>query len=181
MATITTTPFQIIYDNFLSRITDDMYLEWNEEDTRKDLQNILITIIPKFEYPKFKLYDYDENIEVTLNNGNASKGQFNSVLALDEINILAELMLVEWVSRQILSIDNTRMKYSSSDFKFTSQASHIDKLIKMKSEYEAENRKSQRLYNRRKFNDKGYIKADFSGLSGGAIVSTDTSGDEDDN
>ena len=28
-----TTPFSIVYDNFLSKITDDMYMELNELDT----------------------------------------------------------------------------------------------------------------------------------------------------
>jgi len=41
-------------------------------------------------------------------------------------------MVVEWISQQLASIENTRMKYSGSDFKFTSQANHIQKLQKLK-------------------------------------------------
>ena len=33
MNKINTTPFSIIYDSFLSKITDDMYLELTELDT----------------------------------------------------------------------------------------------------------------------------------------------------
>jgi hypothetical protein len=36
------TPFISIYNRFLGKVTDDMYLELTPEDTIKDLQNILI-------------------------------------------------------------------------------------------------------------------------------------------
>ena len=38
------TPFSAIYDDFFSRVTDDMYLEWTEMDTMKDLQSILLVL-----------------------------------------------------------------------------------------------------------------------------------------
>ena len=37
-----TTPFSIVYDNFLSKITDDMYMELNELDTFRILEDLLI-------------------------------------------------------------------------------------------------------------------------------------------
>jgi hypothetical protein len=45
---------------------------------------------------------------------------FSEDLTSEEVNILAILMMINWVQRQITSIENTRMKYSGSDFKFTS-------------------------------------------------------------
>ena len=53
------TSFDKIYDRFFGKITDDQYLEWTEEDTRKDIKNILLDAIPGFEFPRFPLYDYD--------------------------------------------------------------------------------------------------------------------------
>jgi len=41
------------------------------------------------------------------------------------------------------------MKYSGSDFKFTSQANHMQKLLQMKKDYEREGFHLQRLYKRR--------------------------------
>jgi hypothetical protein len=38
----------------------------------------------------------------------------------EEINILALIMVEAWVERQLASIEVTRMKYSGTDFKFTS-------------------------------------------------------------
>lgn len=54
---------------------------------------------------------------------------FDANLTDEEINILALLMMRSWLQRQVTSIENIRMKYSGSDFKFTSQANHLAKLM----------------------------------------------------
>jgi len=41
------------------------------------------------------------------------------------------------------------MKYSGSDFKFTSQANHMHKILQLKKDYEREGFHLQRLYKRR--------------------------------
>lgn len=133
------TPFQKIYDRFFGKITDDTYMELTKEDTERDLKNILIAAIPGFEFPRFPLYDYDEFSE-----------EFNSTLSSDEIDILALLMYNVWLQRQVASIENTRMKYSGSDFKLTSQANHLAKLIELKKEAERQAHHYQRLYRRRR-------------------------------
>jgi len=58
-------------------------------------------------------------------------------------------MIVEWLGQQLASIENVRMKYSGSDFKFTSQANHMQKILQMKKDYEREGFHLQRLYKRR--------------------------------
>jgi hypothetical protein len=95
------TTFEEIYNRFLGKVTDDMYAIWTEEDTKKDLKNILLDAIPGFEFPRFPLYDYDVELET-----------FNSHLTQEEIDILAILMYNTWLQRQIASIEHTRMKYS---------------------------------------------------------------------
>ena len=146
------TSFDEIYDRFLGKITDDMYMEWTKEDTEKDMKNILIDAIPGFEFPRFPLYDFNEN-------------SYNVQLTSEEINILALLMYNTWLQRQIASIENTRMKYSGADFKMTSQANHLDKLMKLKQEAERQDRHMQRLYKRRKITDnKGSIESNWSSL-----------------
>ena len=52
------TLFATVYNRFLNKITDDMYLELTPEDTIKDLQNLIIDAIPGFEFPRQDLYDY---------------------------------------------------------------------------------------------------------------------------
>ena len=147
------TQFSAVYNRFLGQITDDLYLELTPEDTLKDLQNLLLNAIPGFEFPRKNLYDY--TIEVReideadlvpedfvlgvvwgeiLDTSLAprvlvDKSRFNVELTPEEINILALLMKQGWVQRQVTSIENTRMKYSGSDFKMTSQANHLSKLL----------------------------------------------------
>ena len=134
-----TTPFRYVYDRFLSKVTDDLYLELTEEDTYADLQAILINAIPGFEFPRCPIFNYstiayaNEDGENIL--GDKGQGYFNCVLTHEEIDILSDLMMIEWLSRQIASVENIRMKYSGSDFKFTSQANHLDKLLKTKREF----------------------------------------------
>lgn len=143
------TPFQKIYDRFLGKITDDMYLEWTEQDTLEDCYNMLLDAIPGFEFPRKLLSFTDES--------------FDDDLTDEEINILAILMMNVWLQRQITSVENTRMKYSGSDFKMTSQANHLSKLIDLKKETERQDRHMQRLYKRRK-TEEGYIKPNWSAI-----------------
>jgi hypothetical protein len=56
------------------------------------------------------------------------------------------------------------MKYSGSDFKFTSQASHMQKLLQMKRDYEREGFHLQRLYKRRKMDANGIMRSTFGVL-----------------
>lgn len=174
----TKTSFSAVYNRFLEKITDDMYIELTPQDTLKDLRNLLIDAIPGFEFPRHNLYDYEIKVDVLredqltendfvigviwddLEEGQevpdvyVEQSHFNSELSPEEINILALLMKQAWVQRQVSSIENTRMKYSGSDFKMTSQANHLSKLLTLLGEAQRESFHMQRLYKRRKKDDK---------------------------
>lgn len=152
------TSFNTIINAFLSKITDDMYLELTMEDTIRDSKQYLLDAIPYFEFPRFALYDYD-----------ASAGVYNVDLTQEEINIFAILMKQAWLDRQINSVENTRMKYSGSDFKFTSQANHLQKLLALKSENHRENIHAQRLYKRRRFRNDGSVMSNWMILNQSAL------------
>ena len=156
------TSFTLVYDSFLSKITDDMYLELNELDTYRMLEELLLSAIEKFEFPRINLQDYEllGVIDQVTYNGVESNNQdvqaiiyqdgyFNNSLTHEQINILAIYMAVEWFSQQLASIENTRMKYSGPDFKFTSQANHMTKILQLKKDYQREGFHMQRLYKRR--------------------------------
>ena len=68
-------------------------------------------------------------------------------------------MIVEWMGQQLASVENTRMKYSGSDFKFTSQANHMAKILTVQKDYERKGFHLQRLYKRRIVNDNGETKS----------------------
>lgn len=142
------TSFQEVYDFFLAGITDDMFMELTREDTEQCLEEILMAAIPQFEFPRKDLFDV-----------NLVKKEFNCKLNLEELMILRQYMIAEWLSYQLASIENVRQKYSGSDFKFTSQASHIDKLTKLRQDYEQRGFHLQRLYNNRakKKDGSGYF------------------------
>lgn len=148
------TPFETIIDCFLGKITDDMYLELTYEDTIRDAKLFLLDAIPYFEFPRFALYDYSTELE-----------EYNVDLTREEINIIALLMKTAWLERQINSVENTRMKYSGSDFKMTSQANHLSKLLQLKSENVRESTHAQRLYKRRKLTSSGRIESNWSVLN----------------
>lgn len=48
------------------------------------------------------------------------------------------------------------MKYSGSDFKMTSQANHLSKLMSLLEESRRDSFHMQRLYKRRKWTSEGY-------------------------
>ena len=169
-----TTSFSLVYDSFLSKITDDMYLELTELDTFRMLEQLLLSAIEKFEFPRIDIWDYElfEISDETTYNGAESNheqvpaiiysgGCFNNSLTHEEINILAVYMIVEWLSQQLASIENTRMKYSGTDFKFTSQANHMQKLLQLKKDYERQGFHLQRLYKRRIPDKRGVMRSTF--------------------
>ena len=182
------TLFSAVYNRFLGQITDDLYVELTPEDTLKDLQNLLINSIPGFEFPRKNLYDYtieviekreDEVLEEEFIVGNVwgdilsmtstpkvlvDRSRFNVELTQEEINILALLMKQGWVQRQVTSIENTRMKYSGSDFKLTSQANHLSKLLALLEESRRDSFHMQRLYKRRKISKNGVYSSNWSSL-----------------
>ena len=165
------TPFSIIYDSFLTRVTSDMYMEMNEIDTIRMLRDWLEIAIPRFEFPRFDIFDYELGyIDVDEYCGVESFGEivpatfwvggfFNAELTQEEINILSLSMVVEWLGQQLATTENMKMKYSGSDFKFTSQANHMAKIKVMMDAYRQECFHLQRLYKRRKRTADGEMRS----------------------
>ena len=162
------TPFLEVYNRFLGKITDDMYMELTPEDTIRDLRNLLIDAIPCFEFPRKNLSQY--TIDDTTENALEDTSSFAEELTSEEINILAILMMISWTQRQVTSIENTRMKYSGSDFKFTSQANHLSKLMNLLSEVQRQSHHMQRLYKRRKHGLTGNYESNWSVLRDSSAI-----------
>ena len=183
------TYFARVYNRFLGKITDDMYMELTPEDTIRDLQKLLVQAIPGFEFPRKNLNDFVIKTEV-IDEPDAGpedfiigvvwaeipdepnpapqiiveKSYFNFELTDEEINILAILMMEGWLQRQVTSIENIRMKYSGTDFKMTSQANHLQKLLSLLNECHRQSHHMQRLYKRRKIIDNGEYRSNWSVL-----------------
>lgn len=174
------TQFALVYNRFLGKITDDMYMELTPQDTLRDLQNMLIEAIPGFEFPR-KVLDYEililpgkqaTGFVISDIDGNSATdcSYFTATLTSEEINILAILMMCAWVQRQITSIEVTRMKYSGTDFKMSSQANHLGKLLALLAECQRQSLHMQRLYKRRKTDANGNISSNWSVLSENSAI-----------
>ena len=161
-------------------------MELTPSDTLRDLQNLLIEALPGFEFPRKNLMSYEFNVikvsdeellpddfvlgttwgemetpEATVI---VDRSNFTAELTDEEINIIATLMMCAWVQRQVTSIENTRMKYSGSDFKFTSQANHLSKLLNLLSECQRQSHHMQRLYKRRRLTSDGRYESNWDVL-----------------
>lgn len=119
------TPFQTVYDAFLAKVEADdwMLTEENRELVEADWKMILDAAVVQFRYPRVSL-DY-----------NSENTGFTESLNNDEIQILANLMKLEWVKRCVATWDNIRQLYSEREF---SQANYLDKLNKTASQLQEE-------------------------------------------
>ena len=64
-------------------------------------------------------------------------------------------MVIEWLGQQLDTTENTKLKYSGSDFKFTSQANHMAKLKVLIDAQQKDSVHLQRIYKRRKITNDG--------------------------
>lgn len=161
------TPTSKVYDAFLRQITDDMYMELTYEDTIKMLSELLDSAIPWFEFPRHSL-----ELIPPEDPDDSEDNYFESDLTNEEIKILAIYMTLEWIGQQLASVELTRMKYSGSDFKLTSQANHLAKLLALQKEYEKKGFHLQRLYKRRKKDDDGVYRPTMHTLMEEPVYST---------
>jgi hypothetical protein len=98
-----------IYNAFFKKITDDMYMELDQAQTEAMQFELFESALPWFEFPRVNIYNYNAELE-----------EYDIELSLEEINIIATYMIVEWFGQQLANVELARMKYSGSDFKFTS-------------------------------------------------------------
>lgn len=125
------TEYTKIYDAFLARILDDEWEMWTEEEMNADLRQLLEAAIPHFKFPRVSFERNDQG--------------FISNLDSSEIQILATLMKVEWLNRNIMTWENIKPLYTERDF---SQANLLEKLIKALSTEKQNARELESIYYR---------------------------------
>ena len=123
---------QDVYDAFLSKMLEDEWLNWTEEEIKMDWYSLFQAAVPYFKFPRVSLevkddYFVDEKV-----------GNF-------EIQILATYMKCEWLNRTILTWENVKPLYVERDF---SQANLIDKLRILLEKEEKRALKLENLYYR---------------------------------
>ena len=139
------TPFQNVYDAFLSRINEDEWESWMIEEAEADWRQIMESSIPWFKFPRVSLERDDSG--------------FINDLGPQEIQIIANYMKCEWLNRCIMTWENIKPMYTERDF---SQANLLDKLGKT-LEVEKKNAKELESIYYRSRDGKPF---DFSKLAG---------------
>jgi hypothetical protein len=115
------TQYSDVYDRFLSKITDYDLANLTDQELKNTLLKYLKSAVANFKYCTKDLKDRDDTLQV-----------FN--IDLDEIEqeIIAKLMVIEWVNPYINSQENIRQVLGSRDYKIYSPANMLDKLLELK-------------------------------------------------
>ena len=122
-----------VYEAFLSKMLEEEWLNWTDEEIERDWRALLNGAIPYFKFPRVSLEIDDNGYFVDENVGN------------EEIQILATYMKCEWLNREILTWENVKPLYVERDF---SQANLIDKLKQLLEREEYKALKLERIYYR---------------------------------
>ena len=125
------TSYEKVYDAFLSKILEDEWGFWTEEEIKQDLRSLLEGAIPWFKFPR-----------VSFDRGD---GGFKDDLSNEEIQILATYMKCEWLNRTILTWENIKPLYEERDF---SQANLLAKFKDMLESEKYNALKLERVYYR---------------------------------
>ena len=140
------TPFNKVYEAFLSRILEDEWQQWMMEEAEQDWRLIMENAITWFKFPRVSL-EHDEN-------------GFVGDLTQAEIQVIADYMKCEWLNRCIMTWENVKPLYEERDF---SQANLLDKL-ESALKAERDNAKwRESIY----YRTRGGKPFDYSKLAGG--------------
>ncbi len=161
------TLFSTVYEFFLGKITDDMYVSLGQEDAYADMEQMLLEGVNKFSFPKINLRNYDLSYA---DDYNLSKGKFNVVLGIGELDILTDYMVISWVKRQIAHCRLVEMNYSGADAKVLNTKSQIEALTGMSNFFTKEVAKKVRLYSNTTVDEDGMSRHSILALSGKHVI-----------
>ena len=129
------TPYSKIYDRALAKITDYDLARLPEEDFQFMLRGWLDSSISKFRKCASDLSDRDDELNT-----------FNVDLVDEEIEILALLMVCEWLEPQVNSVLLTHQMFGGKEEKFYAQANQLAELKALRDSTRTEARKLMRDY-----------------------------------
>lgn len=132
------TPYEVVYNRFLQKISDYKLLSLPEEDVEAILYSYLVSAIAKTKQCQNDLGDRDEENKC-----------FNSTLLDIEIEILALQMVCEWVEPQLNNVLYTKQFIGSKEENFFAQANQLEKLQNLRDSATMQARKLRRDYSYR--------------------------------
>lgn len=111
------TPYSDIYKRFTTKVQDP-FLEhlYNKSvtDFEEYLYGFLLGSVDEFDVCKQDLYDRNEDLK-----------QFNISLSSREQEILAELMKVKWMEKEVNNINEMKLRLSNTDFKYYAESNNL--------------------------------------------------------
>lgn len=120
------TDFTLIYDKFLSKLTDFSYLQLEQEVLESDLKTRLIIALSDFTTLDEDKKEYDDHSDCFIEN-----------LSVEEQEILARLMVVNYLDRFIFSEDLLKSSLNSKDYKQYSPTNLVKELRQLKSQFQS--------------------------------------------
>jgi hypothetical protein len=137
------TNYEEVYASFLSKITDYSFIKLSEEELKSQLKQYLKSSIARFKRPRVDLKDIDD-----------INKSFNQDLSLSEIEILATLMIVEYIRPQMNSATIMKQVMTDKEFRFYSQKNHLDGLASLYTMMKKEAETLMRDYSFERLGDK---------------------------
>lgn len=114
------TPISDLYDNFLQKITDYGFIA--PDTTQQDIEDDLFGY---FKVARAKFYRCKQDLSTVDDGTGSGELTFTVDLKYIEIEVLANLMLVEYLKPKLITDETLKQSLSDKDFKIYSQASQI--------------------------------------------------------
>jgi len=120
------TSYDVVDNSFLNKISDDYLASLTQQQINDLMDKYRNSAIPKFKQCT-KLSDRDDNLR-----------QFNMDLTDEEVEILANIMILEWLRPAIYHADKLKNSFSTKDYKLHSPANLLKELQELKKITEKE-------------------------------------------
>lgn len=120
------TPFSVVDNSFLNKISDSFLLTIPEENLQSIIDGYRTSAGIRFKQCK------------KLSNKDIVLRKYNEELTDEEVEILANLMILEWLKPQINSIELLKQGMSNKDYRMFSQANHLESLKGLKKDTQSE-------------------------------------------
>jgi hypothetical protein len=142
------TQYSDVHNTFLGKITDYDLPKFEDTDKEEILHGYMKSACVNFKkICKVDLYDRNETLK-----------QFNQTLDDEIIDIITELMIVEWLKPKVLSTENLKNCLSTKDFSLFSPANLLKEM--------RETLTLCKDNSRRLINNYSFTYADFTELGG---------------
>jgi hypothetical protein len=129
------TPFEDIYGFFLSKVTDFSFANFTDSELEEEFEQYLRSASVKF----FSAGDTRLQKDFTFK-------EFTNDLTDLEKEILASLMVVEYLNPKIIATENMKQFLASREYKIYSQANHLSKMIELRNQVKQEVNHLMTLY-----------------------------------